>query len=79
MHWRESKPSLKEPQDEAFERLLDATEAARHLRIHPKTLQRMARAGGVPHIRIGRYIRFRLSALDEWVRAFENRCSQPFA
>ena len=61
-----------------FERLLTAEEAAMHLRMHPKTLQRMARGGHVPCIRIGKYWFFRLSALDVWVRAMENRCSQPF-
>lgn len=62
-----------------FERLLDAVEAAEHLRIHPKTLLKMARMGHVPCIRIGRYIRFRLSALDVWVCGSDNHRSQPFA
>ena len=61
-----------------FEPLLSTEEAAAHLRLHPKTLQRMARQGHVPSIRIGKYWHFRLSALDAWVRALENRCSQPF-
>ena len=61
-----------------FEPLLSTEEAATHLRMHPKTLQRMARQGHVPSIRIGKYWHFRLSALDAWVRALENRCSQPF-
>jgi excisionase family DNA binding protein len=62
-----------------LEPLLDAQEAAKHLGVHPKTLQRMARAGKVPCFRIGRYVKFRLSALDVWVRGSENRVSQPFA
>ena len=61
-----------------FEPLLSAEEAASHLRMHPKTLQRMARGGHVPCLRIGRNWYFRLSALDAWVREQENRCSQPF-
>jgi excisionase family DNA binding protein len=61
-----------------FERLLSADEAAAHLRIHPKTLQRMARLGHVPGIRIGKYWRFHLSKLDAWVRSLENVSSQPF-
>jgi excisionase family DNA binding protein len=61
-----------------FERLLTAEEAAPHLRVHTKTLQKMARGGQVPCIRMGKYWFFRLSALDEWVRTRENRASQPF-
>jgi excisionase family DNA binding protein len=61
-----------------FEPLLSADEAAAHLRIHPKTLQRLARAGEVPCIRFGKYWRFHLSSLDAWVRSLENQCSQPF-
>jgi excisionase family DNA binding protein len=61
-----------------FEPILTAEEAAIHLRIHPKTLQKMARAGEVPRIRMGKYWRFHLSALDAWVRSLENDCSQPF-
>lgn len=64
--------------DRAFEPLLTAEEAAAHLRIHTKTLQKMARAGEVPSIRMGKYWRFHLSMLDAWVRAHENCCSQPF-
>jgi excisionase family DNA binding protein len=61
-----------------FEPLLTAEEAADHLRMHPKTLQKLARGEHVPAIRIGRNWYFRLSALDAWVRSIENRCSQPF-
>jgi excisionase family DNA binding protein len=61
-----------------FEPLLDAEEAARHLRIHPKTLMRMARNGVVPACRIGKYWRFRASTLDAWIGTSENRSSQPF-
>lgn len=63
---------------DTFEPLLSSEEAAIHVRLHPKTLQRMARGGHVPCIRIGRYWWFRLSELDAWVRSIENRCSQPF-
>jgi excisionase family DNA binding protein len=64
---------------EQFEPLLDAEEAAGQLRVHPKTLMRMARNRVVPAIRIGKYWRFRASTLDAWIRASENQTSQPFA
>lgn len=55
------------PVDLAFEPLLDSTEAAALLRIHPKTLQRMARDGDIAGIQIGRLWRFRASVLNSWV------------
>ena len=51
----------------SFEPLLDVTEAAQLLRIHPKTLRTKARRGEIPGIQIGRVWRFRASALDRWV------------
>jgi len=61
-----------------FEPLLSAEEAAAHLRMHTKTIQKLARQGEIPCIPIGKYRRFRLTALDAWVRSHENHCSQPF-
>jgi excisionase family DNA binding protein len=51
----------------SFEPLLDTEEAARLLRIHPKTLRRSARLGEIPATRIGRLWRFRASVLNEWL------------
>jgi excisionase family DNA binding protein len=64
--------------DDRFEPLLTADEAAEYLRIHVKTLQKMAREGKVPCVRMGKYWRFRLSALDHWVTTHQNQSSQPF-
>lgn len=50
------------------EPLLDSTEAAQMLRIHPKTLQRMARKQEVPGLQIGRLWRFRMSELNAWLQ-----------
>jgi excisionase family DNA binding protein len=50
-----------------FESLLDVTEAAKLLRIHPKTLRNKARRGVVPGVQVGRLWRFRASALNEWL------------
>jgi excisionase family DNA binding protein len=49
-----------------------------YLRMHVKTLQRLARDGRVPCARIGKYWRFRLSDLDRWVGEQQNRISRPF-
>jgi excisionase family DNA binding protein len=64
--------------EDKFEPLLTAGEAAKHLRVHVKTLQRLARERRVPCVRMGKYWRFRLSALDAWVAAQQNQVSQPF-
>ena len=55
--------------DVSFERLLDNQEAAKLLNIHPKTIVQMARRGEIPAMRIGKFWRFRASALDKWVRS----------
>lgn len=55
-------------QDEGFEPLLDSEEAAALLKIHPKTLQKLARSGEVAAIQIGKLWRFRASALDDWIK-----------
>lgn len=53
--------------EKSFEPLLTAEEAAKLLRIHPKTLVRLARDGEVPSSRLGRFWRFRASSLDAWL------------
>jgi excisionase family DNA binding protein len=53
--------------EDAFEPLLDSTEAAALLKIHPKTLQKMARNGEITAIQIRKLWRFRASALNEWL------------
>jgi excisionase family DNA binding protein len=54
-------------QGNLFEPLLDSTEAAELLKIHPKTLQKMARKGEITAVQIGKLWRFRASALNEWL------------
>ena len=61
------KPVAREPF--VPEPLLDTDQAAAIMRIHPKTLQRMARQGLVPGFRVGDLWRFRASALDDWLRS----------
>lgn len=53
---------------QAFEPLLDSDEAAALLKIHPKTLQRMARRGEIPAVQIGKLWRFRASELNAWMQ-----------
>jgi excisionase family DNA binding protein len=65
---RDRLPTHQDPvQGNLFEPLLDSTEAANLLKIHPKTLQKMARKGEIAAIQIGKLWRFRASALNEWL------------
>jgi len=56
-----------------FEPLLDIVDAAKLLRIHPKTLRAKAARGIIPGIQIGRVWRFRASMLDQWLTEITNR------
>jgi excisionase family DNA binding protein len=51
-----------------FEQLLDSDEAAALLKIHPKTLQTMARNGEISGVQIGKLWRFRASVLNDWLK-----------
>ena len=63
-----SKPAHRiENADTHFEQLLDTDEAAALLKIHPKTLQQMARSGRIIGVRIGKLWRFRASVLNDWL------------
>ena len=50
-----------------FEPLLNSHQAAALLRIHHKTLQKIARRGEIHGTHIGKMWRFRASDLDEWL------------
>jgi excisionase family DNA binding protein len=60
-------PQPSRSQGQYFEPLLDELQAGKLLGLHPKTLQRLARQGNIPAIRMGRYWRFRASALNQWI------------
>jgi excisionase family DNA binding protein len=62
-----SKKPIRARAETDFESLLDVTEAARLLRIHPKTLRNKARRGVIPGVQVGRLWRFRASVLNEWL------------
>jgi excisionase family DNA binding protein len=62
-----SLPPTRAEFDSLFEPLLDSDEAAQLLKIHPKTLQRLARQGEIPGVQIGKLWRFRRSELNAWM------------
>jgi len=49
---------------DGIEMLLTSKEASRVLKIHPKVLERMAKRGEVPALKVGKFWRYRVSALD---------------
>ena len=52
--------------------MLNVVEAARLLRIHPKTLQKLTRFGRVPAYRVGRFWRYRGTDLEIWLQSGAN-------
>jgi excisionase family DNA binding protein len=53
------------------DRLLDAAAVAEMLNVPPGWPLEQARAGRIPHVRLGRYVRFRESAIVAWVEELE--------
>jgi excisionase family DNA binding protein len=51
--------------------LLTAEEVAERLRVTKCWIYTEVRAGRLPHIRLGRYVRFRASAIDSWIEQIE--------
>jgi excisionase family DNA binding protein len=64
---RSNQPTNQTRFNAEFEPLLDSIEAAALLRIHPKTLQKMARRGEIQGRHVGKCWRFRASDLNEWL------------
>jgi excisionase family DNA binding protein len=62
-----------------FEPLLDDVQVAALLKVHPKTVQKMARNGELPAIRVGRYWRFLASALNSWIQQSMVKSLSPVA
>jgi excisionase family DNA binding protein len=50
-------------------RLLTAEEVAERLRVTKSFVYDQARAGNLPHVRVGRYVRFHADDIDAWINA----------
>lgn len=48
------------------DRLLTAKEVAARWQVREQHVYTLAREGDVPHVRVGRYVRFRLPAIEAW-------------
>jgi excisionase family DNA binding protein len=49
--------------------LIDSKAAGRLLAVPPSWIEEQARRDAIPHVRLGRYVRFDPSELDAWWRA----------
>jgi excisionase family DNA binding protein len=55
------------------DRLLDAKEVAARLGVPETWVREGVRAGSIPHVRLGRYVRFDMTDVDRWLE----ECKQP--
>ena len=60
-----------------IEALLTTKEASQVLKIHPKVLERMAKRGDVPALKVGKFWRYRATALDAWINSKLQSNRQP--
>jgi excisionase family DNA binding protein len=56
-------------------KLLTAEEVADQLGVGVKWVWAQARAGTIPHVKLGRYRRFRPEAIERWIADLERRSS----
>lgn len=54
------------------ERLLTADQVAQLLQVKRSWVYAETRAGRIPHVRLGRYVRYRLDAIEVWVHEIED-------
>jgi excisionase family DNA binding protein len=62
-----------------LDRLLTAEEIAERLGMKTEWVWAQARAGRIPHVRLGRYRRFRESAVEAWLSDLETGGTRPAA
>ena len=53
--------------------LLTAEEVAALLRVTPAWVYAQTRRRRIPHVRLGRYVRYRRDALAEWMQGLEDQ------
>lgn len=56
----------------ASERLLNAEEVAHHVGMTPNWIYSETRKGRIPHLKLGRYRRYRASAINHWLAELED-------
>ena len=58
-----------ETRDSSSSALLDKTETAKLLNISPRTLDTKVKGGLIPHVRLGKLVRFIPSDLDRYIQS----------
>ncbi len=56
-----------------LEEILDADEVAKLLKVHPRTVKRLASEGILPGFKVGSQWRFRREAINEYIRRQERQ------
>ena len=60
---------------DSFDQLLTSQQVGSILRIHPKVVERMAKRGEIPALKVRKFWRYRASALDGWINSrLESNC-----
>ena len=54
-----------------MDRLLTAEEVAERLGMRTDWVWAHARAGRIPHVRLGRFVRFRAESIEQWLEEIE--------
>ena len=59
-------------------KMMTIDEVAKYLNLHPLTVRRLARDGGIPAFKIGRQWRVKRELLDQWIegRSMQNAQAQ---
>jgi excisionase family DNA binding protein len=57
--------------------LLTADEVAELLRVTPAWVYAETRRNRIPHVRLGRYVRYRRQSLDAWIAQIESTAGPP--
>jgi excisionase family DNA binding protein len=72
-----AKEALQGSLPHGIEALLTTKEASQILKIHPKVLERMAKRGEVPALKVGKFWRYRATTLDAWINSRLQSARQP--
>ncbi|MES1193575.1 MAG: helix-turn-helix domain-containing protein [Solirubrobacterales bacterium] len=64
-------PNRYESEPSATKKLMTAQQVAELLEVDPSWVYQETRAGRFPHVCLGRYRRFRLSAVERWIEDHE--------
>ena len=59
-----------------LENILDADDVAEMLRVHPRTVKRLAGQGVLPGFKVGGQWRFRREAIEEYVKRQEQHSGE---